>query len=153
MKILIIMVVIIGVAAVAGSIFVGVQSFDGIVTEHPYETGLMWDEIQRKKDEFGWSVEIANRDLRTGGNDLEISVMDRNGKPVTGSSVSVMISRPSTSTYDKHVKSIQTGKGVFISPVTFPLFGYWDIEVNVTRAGENLLFEKRIYVEKGGDTI
>lgn len=152
MKSLIVLVTIIGAAAVAGSIVVGVRSFDGIVTEHPYEKGLLWDEIQNRKDELGWTVEIGDTDLITGGNDVEISLINKDGKPVPGSSVSVMISRPSTTEYDKHFDTVRGREGVFISTLTFPLFGYWNVGINVTTAGETLLFEKRIYVKKGENT-
>lgn len=148
MKTLITIVVIIGVAAVAGSIFVGVKSFDGIVTEHPYEKGLRWDDVRHKKLASGWDIEIWNNDLQTGENDIVILVIDKEGNPVAGSSISVMISRPSTGTYNEYFDTVSIKEGVFKVHVNFPLYGYWDLMTNVTKGGDSLLFEKRIFVEK-----
>lgn len=152
MKTVIIIIVIIGLAAVAGPIIVGIKSFDGTVTENPYEKGLIWDEVQNKKHELGWEVELREKHFTTGDNDISISIRDKSGRAVSGSSVSLMISRPSSKTYDRYFDTIQTGEGVFASHVHFPLFGYWNIEVKVTGGEDALLFEKRIFVSKGGNT-
>lgn len=53
MKILISIVIILGLAAVAGSVIVGVKSFDGTVTSNPYEKGLMWDQARKEKAALG----------------------------------------------------------------------------------------------------
>jgi nitrogen fixation protein FixH len=47
--VIMIIVSILALAATLGAIFVGIRTFDGLVVEKPYETGLAWDEIQRQK--------------------------------------------------------------------------------------------------------
>lgn len=148
MKILIAIVAIIGFTAVIGAIFVGVKSFDGIVTEHPYEKGLMWDEIRNKENELGWIVEVRRTDFFTGGNEVEISALDKNNQPLPVSKVTLRISRPSSATYDRYFDIIQVRDGVFSSRLNFPLFGYWDIGIKISSGGDTLLFEKRVYVNK-----
>lgn len=150
MKTLIVIVCIIGLAAVAGSIIVGVESFDGIVTEHPYEQGLLWDEIRNKEKELGWQVDIQNREFITGDNDVLFSVLDKFGQGLAGSMTGVMISRPATTAYDKNFDTIRVKEGTFRSKINFPLYGYWDMALDVSMGGDNLLFKKRIFVNKGG---
>ncbi|MBI5665581.1 MAG: FixH family protein [Nitrospirae bacterium] len=148
MKTLIIIVSIIGVAAVAGSIVVGVKSFDGIVTEHPYEKGLAWDEIRNKEKELGWSVDIENTEFVMGDNEVSISVLDKSGRRLTGSLINVMICRQATTAYDKRFDPIKVEEGTFRAKVNFPLYGYWDMAMDVSSGGETLLFKKRVFVDK-----
>jgi len=148
MKTIIAIVIITGLTAVAGAILVGVKSFEGIVTEHPYEKGLKWDEIRGRENELGWRVEIQNREFVTGDNDVFISVLDKHSLPLACTEVSLGISRPSAAAFNRDFDIIQVRKGLFSSRLNFPLFGYWDIGIHVSSGGDTLLFEKRIYVNK-----
>ncbi len=148
MKTLIVIVSIIGLSAVAGSIFVGVKSFDGIVTEHPYEKGLAWDETRNKEKALGWSVDIGNGKFATGYNDVVLSVFDKHGKSHPGASVSITISRPSTPAYDMNYAVERIQDGSYRAAVDFPLHGNWDIDVDVSSGADKLLFKKRIFVDK-----
>ena len=150
MKTLIVIVTIIGLAAVAGSIIVGVKSFVGLVTQDPYEKGLLWDEIRNKEDALGWHVDIQNREFVTGDNDVLISVLDKYGGGLAGSRTTVMISRPATTEYDKYIDTVKVKEGIFRAKVNFPLYGYWDIDMDVSNEEDKLLFKKRIFVNKGG---
>lgn len=152
MKTLIAIVTVIGLTAVVGAIFIGVKSFDGIVTEHPYEKGLLWDEMERKRNELGWRVEILNREFITGDNNVLISVLDKNNMPLTVTDAALRISRPATATLNKKFDIILIRDGMFSARLNFPLFGYWDIGINVSSGGDSLLFEKRVFVKKGGKT-
>ena len=49
MKLIIYISVIAAFLAVAGAVFVGIQTFDGTVTDQPYEKGLAWDEREKIK--------------------------------------------------------------------------------------------------------
>lgn len=150
MKTLIAIAVIIGVGAVAGSIVVGVRSFDGTVTEHPYEEGLRWDEIQKNKSDLGWQVNIDESSLAVGENKFMISVIDRHGKPLEGSDLAVTAGRPATAEHDQHAAAVEVDKGVFRTSVDFMLKGHWDIKIDVARGGDAASFNKRIYVKKRG---
>jgi len=49
MRTAIILICILALAATLGTVVVGMRTFDGLVVDKPYETGLAWDEIQRQK--------------------------------------------------------------------------------------------------------
>ncbi|MEW6601965.1 MAG: FixH family protein [Nitrospirota bacterium] len=152
MKALIAIVITIGITAVAGAIFVGVNSFDGVVTEHPYEKGLEWDSNRHKKIDLGWTVEIQNSKFITGDNEVLISVFDKHHMPLPIGKAKLLVSRPATATFNKYFDIIQVRDGVFSSRPNFPMFGFWDIDISVSSGGDTLTFQKRVFVKNGGKT-
>ncbi|MBI5055190.1 MAG: FixH family protein [Nitrospirae bacterium] len=147
MKILIIIVSIIALSAVGGSIIVGEKMFDGVVVEKPYEQGLLWDRIQDSKSELGWSAVINNGKIKTGDGEVSISVFDKEGKPLSDATVSLIVSRPSTNAYDKDYKTVKLHEGLYTAAVNFPLYGYWDMKIHVGRKGKDALLEERIFAD------
>lgn len=148
MKVLIGFVTLTALLAVAGSIIVGIKNFDGTVTDRPYEEGLLWDDIREKKTALGWSVDIKEKRFTTGNNDITISILNRMKKPLKDIKISVMISRPSTTVYDRVVEAVKLKEGLYRANTDVPLFGYWDITIEVSEGRERVPFKKRIFVEK-----
>lgn len=147
MRILIIIVVIIGFGAVIGSIVVGQRVFEGKVVDKPYERGLEWDRVQREKAELGWRVDIKNK-FKAGNNEIMFSVLDKKGNQLKDIQVSLTISRPATTAYDREFGVLQVD-GVYKSVVNFPLHGNWDLKININENGRNIILEKRIFAEQG----
>jgi nitrogen fixation protein FixH len=148
-KILLIIVCIIGLAAVIGAIIVGKNTFEGTVVDKPYEQGLSYDALRKEREESGWSVDIMQPVLSVGRNDLIISVIDRQGKPLSDSNVSVTVSRPSSSAYDKTYQTVGADRGQHKAEIDLPLYGHWDLKIQVMAEGKSVTFEKRIFAEKG----
>ena len=150
MKTLIGIIVAAGIMAVVGAVVVGVRSFDGTVTEKPYEEGLVWDETQKKIAELGWRAEIKGSGFRTGDNDLIFSVLDKRGSPLDlDQSISVHLSRPSNASYDMVFDAREDGEGLYRVSVRFPLYGYWDVKLNIVRNEDDITIIERVFVEKG----
>ena len=149
MRALIIIVSIIVLSAVAGSIIVGVMTFDEKVTEKPYETGLLWDQIQKEKEASGLSVSTMNKGFTAGDNELVFSVAGREGSPLSGVVSSVLVSRPSTSAYDRVYPVADPRDGLYRVKVYLPLYGYWVLKTKVSHNGGSLTFEEKIFAEKG----
>ena len=88
-----VIVSVLALAATIGAIVIGMKSFEGLVVEKPYETGLAWDEIKKKKATLNGAdtaaaVERADCDIQRGPCRLEtkngITVeFDVQPKPVT----------------------------------------------------------------------
>jgi len=142
---LIVLVIIIGLAAVAGSLIVGSRTFDGKVTERPYETGLAWDRLQKEKEASGLSFSLKNKEYTLGENEVIFAVLDREGKPFTGVVRSLVVSRPATASYDRTYPLASPQHGLYRLPVHLPLPGYWDLKAQILHQGRELLFEERIY--------
>lgn len=148
MKSIIIFSVTAALMAVFGAVYVGTQSFEGTVTDSPYEDGLMWDELQKNKAELGWQVNINDEDLFVGRNEVAIFLTDKDGAPLSDLSISFLISRPSTSIYDMRFEPEKVEEGIFKAAAEFPLYGYWDIHINVTKGPDSILFKERVFIEK-----
>jgi len=149
MKALIIIVTVIALSAVIGSVIVGKKVFDGTVVEKPYEQGLLWDKIRSNKHESGWSAVVNNRKFNKGEDEVSISVLDKYGKPLSDASVSILVSRPSTTAYDRNYETLRRSDNSYAAKVYFPLFGYWDLKIKVAKKGESVIFEERIFAKEG----
>jgi nitrogen fixation protein FixH len=148
-RIAIIVVVLIGLAAVLGAIIVGSRSFEGIVTKHPYEKGLQWDKIQEERLSLGWKADFMNSGFTTGENEMVIILRGRDDLPMRDAHAVVTLSRPNTVAYDRTYNFAGTGGGLYRGKVQFPLYGNWDVNIHIVRGGDSLDLVKEIYVEKG----
>jgi nitrogen fixation protein FixH len=147
MRTLIIAVSIIAVGATIGTIVVGGRSFDGLVVEKPYETGLDWDKTQEQKARLGWTVS-TNGNFLAGGNELLISVADGNGVKLRDAVVTVKVTRPSTVHYDKTYQTALQPDGRYRATIDLPFYGNWDVIMNVKRGKERADFTKSIFAER-----
>ena len=148
MKLLLIIVSIIGLGAVIGSVVVGTRTFEGTIVEKPYEQGLAYDAIHHEREASGWNVEILNKELTSGTNDILLSVTDRNRKPLADAVISLSISRLASRGFDKTYKAAKTEKGQFIAKADLPAYGYWTASVQVTEKGKSITFEKTLFAER-----
>lgn len=149
MKTLLIIVSIIGLAAVIGAIVVGRNTFDGIVVDKPYERGLAYDAAQKERETSGWVVDIVDPSPVAGRNELIISATDRNGNPLTDAEMSLTISRPSSATYDRTYAAVRTTKGQFRAEIELPLYGHWDVKIRVKADGKDITFERKVFAAQG----
>jgi len=150
MKTLIVIIVFVVLLSVAAVIIIGSRTFEGIVTDRPYEKGLSWDKSQIEKAESGLSVDILTKFFTTGHNEILFSVIDSEGKSPLDARVYAVISRPSSSAYDMTFDALGPKDGVYAASVDFPLYGYWDLKICVTRGGKSLTFDNKIFAQKGG---
>ena len=149
MKTLISIVVIVGLIAVAGAVVVGIKSFDGTVTAKPYEEGLAWDEARKDRVELGWSVKLNTNIFKMGENNLQFSLLDKQGEPLDlSSAVSLALSRPSTDNYDSKIDAEKLSAGLYRASVNFPLYGQWDIKIYLIKNDKKIEFKERIFVER-----
>jgi len=144
MKALVIIVTIIGLSAVIGSLIVGTAVFDGKVIDKPYETGLAYDEIENAKRELRFDV--LNKELKKGRNEVFFTLRDHLDRPIADPQMVFMISRPSTTRYDREFQYYYAGEGRYRAEVYFPLHGYWDIRLKLLKDWKPVIIEKRVYV-------
>ncbi|HSB33363.1 MAG TPA: FixH family protein [Nitrospirota bacterium] len=147
-------VCILALAATIGTIIVGTRSFEGIVVDKPYEQGLAWDETERQKAKRGWKVDVEGMRFRTGENELIIDAVDRSGKPLANAVVTATVSRPSTRDLDKTYAAVQQESGRYRALVVLPLYGAWDITIDVSRDSDRGVYRNSVYAElaSGGGT-
>jgi nitrogen fixation protein FixH len=150
MRLLIIIVVLIGLSAVIGAVIVGKDSFEGIVVERPYEQGLLWEKEEQEKTNSGLDVKILNKEFRVGGNELSLSVVNKVGGMVKPGDISVLVSRPSTAAYDRRYTVTRSADDRYLTSVSFPLYGYWDVKVQILRGRDVVVFKSRVFAEMRG---
>ena len=150
MKAILITVSIIGLAAVFGAIYVGSRSFEGLVTDKPYDKAIMWDQTRHEREKIGWSAKIKKTAFTTGRNAIILNVLSKDGSDLKGAVVGLTISRPNTTRYDNTCSTEEKGDGEYWCYMNFPLYGYWDIRVSIEKDKKHVSFDKRIFVQKGG---
>lgn len=146
MRALIIIAVIIGVTMTVATIVVGSRTFEGTVAKDAYMEGLQWDAARRARQESGWKAALVSSRLPTGRSDLQVRLLDRNGRPLLGASVVIDISRPETSRYDRSYVADEVGSGLFSAAVDLPRFGRWQLRTTVTQGARTVVFHDSLSV-------
>ena len=146
--VVIILTCILALAATIGAIVVGSRSFEGIVVDNPYETGLAWDTDRRNQESLGWLVVLQNATYKTGKNDLVIMVRDKNGALLSDAVVSVVVSRPSTRAFDRTYRMVVQPDGRYRTEIDLPLYGNWGVIIDVSRKKEHTSFNKVISADQ-----
>ena len=142
--IIIVLICILALAATIGAIVVGSRSFEGIVVDKPYEAALSWDKERRNQERLGWSVVLQKATYKTGKNDLIVLVLDKNGAPLSDAVVSVAVSRPSTRAFDSTYRTVVQPNGRYLAAIDLPLYGNWDVIIDVSRKNERTSFSNII---------
>ena len=95
-------------------------------------------------------AEIKGSGFKTGENDLIFTVLDKEGNSLDlDQGISVLLSRPSTDSYDMVFNAREDDEGLYRVSVQFPLYGYWDVKLNIVRNEDDISIKKRVFVEKG----
>ena len=149
MKTLIIIVSIIAIGATVAVIVVGGRSFDGLVVEKPYESGLDWDRSEQQRSVLGWRVTLNATDLKAGPNDLGINVIDKSGARLRDADVIVRLTRPETAGYDHVYQAMPRPDGTYHAAVTLPLRGNWQAVVTVARGNDRMAYTLPLSVSGG----
>jgi len=147
MRILLIIVIIIGIGVVIGSILIGSMTFEGTVTDHPYEKGLRWDETMGLLQAI--HINIKNNRFYTGENLLYFT-LSTDREDINAASMRITLTRPGTGAYDQTFIPEGFGDKQFIARLTIPAYGYWDLMFRLTYDHREIVIPKRIYVEKKG---
>jgi nitrogen fixation protein FixH len=148
--VIIVLSCILALTATIGAIVVGSRSFEGLVVDNPYETGLAWDSERRNQEVLGWSVALQEAAYKTGKNDLIVMVRDKNGVLLSDAVVSIVVSRPSTRALDRTYPTVVQSNGRYRTEIDLPFYGNWDVVIDVKRKKERTSFHKIISANRDG---
>ena len=149
MRALIIFISILALGVTATTIVVGSRSFEGLVVEKPYESGLVWDKAEQQKTLLGWQVSLDNASLRVGTTNMNINIFDRTGRRLKDADVSVKLTRPETTAYDHGYKASPQPDGSYRASVTFPVQGNWQAVVAVAQGKNQAVYTLPVYASGG----
>lgn len=120
------------IAAVdAVMIYQAVSTFGGLETPDAYRKGLAYNQRIAEgaaQEQLGWR-ESVSFDRATGS--LVVDIKDRDGKPVEGMALSVVIGRPATNAFDRSISADDKGAGRYEAPVADLADGTWTVELAV----------------------
>jgi hypothetical protein len=132
---------------IGSSVYIGYTHRDGEVADNAYETALKFDEINKRKQELGWKVELP-RVLNMGNGDsimVTAVITDRSGAGLSDASVDIDLNRMG----DRQVRTfhcISDKAGRYSVPVHFYAPGYWEARVHVACRQDSLMFDDQINV-------
>lgn len=117
------------------------RTHPGQVEAKPYETGLIYNaelERQRAQAALGWRAGAEAQ-----GRDIAVLLKDRDGVPLDGLTVSVLLQRPATEQGRTELKLNQTAPGRYAAALDRS--GTWDVRIEATDGqGRQLVAERRL---------
>lgn len=131
--------------------FIALSTWTGLETEGHYQKGLDYNRnlaAAEAQAALGWTFELEavpagstgkQRDL-----DLQVAFRDRDGHPLDGLEVSVLLQRPTHEGYDQEVRLKPNGPGLYAEQVTLPLPGQWAAHILAARGASEFQDEKRL---------
>lgn len=139
-------VVIAGLGAVVGTIWIGSQVKEQTVVVDPYEEGLRYDAERRARAELGWEVALPAPPGAPGDSTLAFAIADGDGRPLEGATVAVSVGRPDTSRGVTTVSARPDGAGRYAAEVELPAAGPWLLRFDVRRGEDRVRIEKVVHV-------
>jgi nitrogen fixation protein FixH len=131
----------------AGMVTMALRTHSGLVTDHPYEKGLAYNQVveaKKKQEALGWKGVIELRHSRESGNSFTIyfELKDKAGAIIQLENATATITRPTKKNMDFTLELTGTE-----TPVTFSANGLWDVRVNARIGDINYQQSKRIVVQ------
>jgi nitrogen fixation protein FixH len=129
------------IAAVnAAMVALAIRTHSGVVTEHPYEKGLAYNEVvqaEEKQEALGWkgSIEYKN-------GVLIFTLHNQHNIRINLEKMTATITRPTQQGMDFTVEL----KGAE-TPVSFPAVGLWEVRIDAVHEGVHYQQSKRIVVQ------
>lgn len=117
-----------------------VRTHTGIVTEHPYEKGLAYNDVvsaEKEQEKLGWNAAI-----RMEGDQLRVALTDAAGRPLSASAMTAHFYRPTQSGMDFDV-ALPEGRATINTAVK----GLWAVRIFATVNGKDVQYAKRLVIE------
>jgi nitrogen fixation protein FixH len=124
----------------AAMVTLAIRTHSGIVTEHPYEKGLAYNQVvdaEKEQAALGWRGAI---DYKNGV--LRFVLHDKENVPIPPEKAEASITRPTQQGMDFTVEL----KGAETA-LKFPVNGLWEVRVDAEHKGVHYQQSKRIVVE------
>ncbi len=137
------------VAVNAVLVFFATTTYSGLETEGHYEKGLAYNETierTRRMEAMGWSSDVAF-ETAPGGDGTAIAgrvvarLSDRDGRPLDGLRVRLVVSRPTRDGFDQDLTLAPAAAGTYAAGLDVPMKGQWDFRVVAT--GGEVPYQKR----------
>ncbi len=126
------------------SVFASV-TFDGAI-EGYYEKGEQYPQDLARLHRLGWQFIPGREELQAGKTGrLDLLILDRNGSPLPGASVTMEISRPAGPQTLPAQQAAEQQNGHYSISVSLPGYGHWLVNARITSDGQSVEHEFRIF--------
>lgn len=122
----------------------------GLVTDHPYEKGLAYNQVVEASDsqeKLHWKGSIDHRVTGHNAISLEFSLQNANNHPIKTSSVTANIVRPTSAHNDFTIPLQQSSPGRTTAQIDFPQGGLWEIRIFAVSGNQHYQQTKRIVIQ------
>ena len=138
-----------GVVLVANGtmIWFATRSFPGLVTTRAYDEGLAYNRnlaAAEAQAALGWQPALVAVPLETFRGGLELSLLDRDGAPLDGATVSARLERPLEKEQDFAVELQGSGAGRYAAAFDVPRVGIWDVHLVIRRGDDRYVLDERV---------
>lgn len=118
------------IAANLAMLFAATGSFPGLVVKNSYVASQGWDRRTAAQRALGWQASAA---YRAGA--LHVTMTARDGKPVTGLTITAVVGRPASTREDIHL-DLAEGSAGYVAPLDLAP-GRWRVEISSTDAHDD----------------
>lgn len=123
-------------------VYIAEHTYTGVVTDEAYEKGLAYNAVIAAADaqeKMGWGSSLSYKDKR-----ITFSLHDKQGKPVTGATVTMWFYRPVHDGKDSEVGMKEQGTGVYAAQQLPSQPGLWEIRVLAVKGEDRYQTSKRM---------
>ncbi len=137
-----------------GLVYAALSTAPGVVSDHPYEEGIAYDEAlarAKAQEALGWhaatSLDLALSSAGEARNGkLVLDLTDRSGAPLADANVEARLVRPVGSREVTRLHLVEAGAGRYAAPLaTYP--GRWDLHLVARRGSDSFVMTQRITIE------
>ncbi|HLT79088.1 MAG TPA: FixH family protein [Ferrovibrio sp.] len=134
------------IAVNATLIAFAIESFSGLVVEHPYRKGVEYSQTQEMLDrqrQLGWEYELRAEPHADG--DVNVAVAwHHDAAPLNDLQVSAEFIRPVENAAPLTVFLQHRGNGEYAASVRLPAAGLWDVRITAERREERFVAAERL---------
>lgn len=123
-------------AANGALVFFALDSFPGLVTDKPYETGLAYNrvlEAAHRQAARGWTSALR---WDGAGGHVEVRIAGPDKTPIQGLAARVIFRRPLGEAHERRVTVHETSPGLYVAAASLPLAGRWLGTIEAERGGD-----------------
>ncbi len=148
-----IVLLVVVLAVNIGMIVTAFKTSPGLVKDDYYEQGRDYErtvlQLMEARQRLGWNVNM-DPGVTVSGQlaQLNVTVADREGAPVTGLGGALQLYRPSDRDQDLSVPVAEVEPGLYRASYTLPLKGVWDLLLTLRLGEDEYAIEQRISVKE-----
>jgi nitrogen fixation protein FixH len=130
-------------------VYLALQSKPALVDAHPFEDGRTYNRelsAAAAQQRLGWNAALDAPGRAETAAPVAFTVRDRNGAPVTGLAVELLVRRPVGALPDRRLTLSEAGPGRYTTALTLPLGGQWQFDIVARRGGDEFVYARRVVV-------